>query len=409
MPDRPYDVVIFGATGFAGRLVARYLAQRTPEPGVRWAVAGRDRSKLQALVEELGLPELPIVVADSNDPQSLEAMAAASRVICTTVGPYARYGAPLVAAAVKHRTHTCDLTGEPQFVRRMIDAHHDEAHDSGVRIVSCCGFDSIPSDLGVWVLQSAAIERLGAPCSEVELVVAAARGGFSGGTLASMATLLDEARDPAVRRVLGDPYSLAPGAPRGPDGRSQTGVRYSEAAGAWTAPFVMASINERVVRRSHALLGQPWGQGFRYHESMRTRAGLRGRLGAGAVSVGLGLFTVSMATPLARRVLQRTVLPAPGEGPSEEAIESGFFKIHLYGRLPDDPEPRIEVVVRGRRDPGYGATACMLAESALCLASDPLPERAGVLTPSTAMGDALVARLNATDVQFEVLPAPSGA
>ena len=355
MPERLYDVVIFGATGFAGRLVARYLAHRRPR----------------------------------------------------TVGPYAHHGAPLVAAAVAQGTNTCDLTGEPQFVRRMIDAHHAEAEARGVRIVHCCGFDSVPSDLGVWVLQQAARERLGAPCLRIEMVVEAIRGGFSGGTLTSLGNVLTEAKDPQTRRILGDPYALAPGAPRGPDRGLQVGVRYSEAAGAWTAPFMMAGINERVVRRSHALLGLPWGEGFSYHESMRAGPGLRGRIRAGTLAVGLGLISVAMGTPPVRRVLQATVLPAQGQGPSEASIEAGFFKIHLYGWLEPGSGERIEVVVRGRRDPGYGATACMLAESALCLATDPLPERAGVLTPATAMGGALVARLDATDVQFEVLDAPT--
>ncbi len=263
MSDRPYDVVIFGATGFAGRLVARYLVDTDRADGVRWAIAGRSRDKLEALAQALGVPDLPCVVADSHDRESLDAMARSTRVICTTVGPYAEHGAMLVAAAVEAGTHTCDLTGEPQFVRRMIDAHHAAAEASGVRIVHCCGFDSVPSDLGVFVLQQAAVARHGTPCSEIEMVVAAARGGFSGGTLASLGNVLSEAKDPEVRRILTDPYSLVPGG-SGPDGRAQMGSRYSEAEGTWTAPSMMAPINERVVRRSHALLGYLCGEGFRY-------------------------------------------------------------------------------------------------------------------------------------------------
>ena len=398
MADKPHDLVLFGATGFAGRLVAEYLSTRGRAEGLSWAIAGRSADKLAALAADLGRPDLPRIVADSADRASLDAMCAATRVVCTTVGPYARYGADLVAAAVAAKTHYCDLTGEPQFVRRMIDRHHAEAEAAGVRIVHCCGFDSVPSDLGVWVLQQAAAQRHGRPCPEVEMVVLGASGGVSGGTLASMGHLLDEASDPQVRRVLADPYSLA--GSKGPDTREQRAPRYSDAAGAWTAPFVMAAVNERVVRRSNALLDHAYGDDFRYRESMRTRSGLRGRLSATAVAAGLGLGTAAMAIGPVRRLLFRTVLPAPGQGPSPDQIERGYFEIRLFGHHPDG---RVDVVVTGRRDPGYGATACMLAESALCLASDDL-QRAGVLTPAVAFGQALVDRLDQTDVQFTVTP-----
>lgn len=400
--ERTFDVVVFGATGFAGRLVAEYLQEHHAD-SVRWAIAGRSAEKLRALQRDLGerrpgSPEVPIRVADSQDPESLAKLASETRVVCTTVGPYARYGAPLVAAAVDAKTHVCDLTGEPQFIRAMIDQHHERARQDGTRIVHCCGFDSIPSDLGTLLVQEMAIERDGRPCDRVEMVVRWAKGGFSGGTIASMANLMEEASDPAVRRVLGDPYSLSP--TRGPDGREQRGPRFSEAAGAWTAPFVMAAVNERVVRRSNALLDHRYGESFRYGESMQVGRGLGGRLAANATTAVLAGFTLGMSRNRGRRLLAR-VLPSPGEGPTRQAIENGGFGIRLFGWR--DGEVVVTVDVKGDRDPGYGATACMLAESAVLLAGDPdALGVAGVCTPASALGLPLLRQLDARQVHFEV-------
>lgn len=400
MSVRQYDVVIFGATGFTGRLVADYLANRHPVPGLSWAIAARNPSKLEAVARELDIVGIPMIIADSSDRASLDAMVARTKVVCTTVGPYAKYGPELVSACVEAGTHYVDLTGEPQFIRRMIDAHHAAAAANGTRIVHCCGFDSVPSDLGVFNLQQAAIDQFGEPFDEIEAVVLGASGGFSGGTAASMVQVMEEASDPAVRKVLADPYSLA-GGQRGPDGMGQRGPRYSEALGAWTAPFVMAMVNEKVVRRSNAMLDQRYGAEFRYGESVRTGRGLAGRVAATAISGAMGVGLVGLAVPQIREFAGSRLLPAPGEGPSPEAIENGFFKFKMFGRYAQRPEVA-SIMVKGQRDPGYGATSCMLAQSAVTLAKHPELPRAGVLTPASAMGPQLTERLHMTDVQFTV-------
>lgn len=401
MNERTFDVIVFGATGFAGRLVAEYL-QDHHAGKVRWAIAGRNQAKLEAVAADLAkrapqAPPVPIRVADSQDADALNALAAETKVLCTTVGPYAKYGGPLVAAAVANGTHTCDLTGEPQFVRRMMDEHHDAAVAAGVRIVHCCGFDSMPSDLGTRLVHETAIARDGSPCDEVEFVLKGASGGFSGGTVASLVNVLEEASDPAVRRVLGDPYSLA--VERGPDGREQMGARYSEAAGVWTGPFVMAGINERIVRRTNHLLGYRYGKEFRYGESMQTGRGFRGRAKALGLTAAFGSFTAGMMVgPVRRKILG--LLPSPGEGPTPEAIEAGWFSVRLFGKRKG--EVVVTVDVKGSRDPGYGATACMLGEAAVLLASDVELGVTGVCTPGSALGLPLIERLHATQVQFDV-------
>ncbi len=388
------DVIVFGATGFTGRLVAEYLRDHAGD--IRWGIAGRNQAKLDAVATELGL-DVPCLVADSNDRASLDALAAQTRVIATTVGPYARFGSELVAAAVAAGTHTCDLTGEPQWVRRMIDAHHTAAGTSGARIVHACGFDSVPSDLGTLMLQEAAIERFGAPFERVEMVVLGASGGVSGGTVASMLQVMEEASSKAVRKVLGDPYSLA-GGMRGPDGGEQRSARYSKAAKAWTAPFLMAGINERIVRRSQHLL-ERFGT-FGYQESMRTGPGLAGRAKAVAIAGGAMAGMVALQAGHVRKLAAR-FLPDQGEGPTAAAREAGFFKIRLFGhRAGGVASQALSATVVGSMDPGYGATAAMLAESAMCLATTTGP--GGVLTPAFALGQPLIERLNKSRVTFAI-------
>jgi short subunit dehydrogenase-like uncharacterized protein len=396
--QRPLDIVIYGATGFAGELAAEYLAKRHARSDLRWAIAGRSLEKLTAVRDRLGV-DVPMIVADSADRASLDAMAAQTAVVCSTVGPYARYGAELVAACVANGTHYCDLTGEMQFVRRMADAHHEAAREAGVRIVHCCGFDSIPSDIGTWLLQSSLIERDGKPAESARFFLTGMSGGASGGTVASLLNVLDEASDPLVREVLVDPYSLNPADKRsGPDRRSPMGVSHDPVTGWWSGPFVMAPINARIVRRSNALLDDYYGEDFCYSEVTRTGAGVRGMISAGLLAAGMGAFLGAVALPPTRWLMEKLVLPAPGEGPSPEAIEKGYFKITISGRQGDVEVGR--VTVKGRRDPGYGATACMLSEAAICLARDPLTSAGGVLTPASAMGQSLLDRLNEQDVQF---------
>ncbi len=394
---RSFDVVLFGATGFTGRLVAEYLRRHAPA-GTRLALAGRNEARLKAL----GF-DWPVVLADAGDPGSLAALAAQTRVVCTTVGPYAKYGLPLVEACARAGTHYCDLTGEPQFMRASIDLAHQLVKD-GARIVHTCGFDSIPSDLGVQHLA----EALG-PLKRATYTVVSLRGGTSGGTIASALTMMEAAgKDPALRRLLADPYSLSPRREAEPDLGPQPdffGPRYDDFVGQWVTPFFMASVNTRVVRRSNALLGHAWGRALRYEEVWGMKTGAAGFLRAGAVASGLGAFFGALAFSPTRALLT-PLLPKPGEGPDEAARDSGRMRVRVYGE--SETGARAAVLVTGEGDPGYKLTAVMLGQSALCLAHDEpqLPRVAGVLTPATAMGAVLRARLVASGMGFTVERGP---
>ncbi|MGB5510098.1 MAG: saccharopine dehydrogenase NADP-binding domain-containing protein, partial [Woeseiaceae bacterium] len=281
--DREFDVIVWGATGFTGKLVAEYLLRQYGAGAeLDWAIAGRNEKKLEGLREELGdaAAGLPIFIADSANRDSLLQLATRTRVVLTTVGPYALYGSELVDACVEAGTHYCDLAGEVQWIRKMIDQHHDRAQETGARIVHCCGFDSVPMDMGAWFLQHEAKQRFGEYCKSITLLVKATKGAASGGTLASMMNILEESsKDRAVARILVDPYSLNPKGERdGPDERDQTGTIYRDDVKSWTAPFVMAGVNTTVVRRSHALAGYPYGKDVRYAEAIMTGSGLGGRL-----------------------------------------------------------------------------------------------------------------------------------
>jgi short subunit dehydrogenase-like uncharacterized protein len=409
--DRELEIVLWGATGYTGRLVAERLAA---DATLRWALAGRDRARLERVRDELAAHApharaLPILLGDAADPASLAAIAARTRVVCTTVGPYAKHGSHLVAACAGGGAHYCDLTGELPWIRRMIDAHHAPARAAGVRIVHCCGFDSIPSDLGVWMLHDAARAR-GRRLARVDALFGESSGGFSGGTFASMLGVLEEAeRDPAVARLLDDPYALVPthegvgpdATTRsvGPDGRDARGVSWEPRLGRWTAPFVMAAINTRVVRRSNAVAGHPYGREFRYTERMTLPAGPSGLPAALAVAGGMALTDVATRWPALRRAARRW-MPKPGEGPTPEQRARGFFVARLLATTDDGATLRGRV--EDRRDPGYGSTAVMLSESALCLARDPLATPGGVVTPASAMGGALLARLRAAGMTWLV-------
>ena len=394
--EREFDVVVWGATGFTGALVTEYLSKRYGVDGpLRWAVAGRNLAKLDALKQDLGAAanELTTIVADSYDDDSLGHLARNTRVVLTTVGPYARFGSRLVAACVQSGTDYCDLAGEVQWIRKMIDEHHDEAAATGARIVNCCGFDSVPMDMGVWYLQKSALEKYGRYCSSITTLVRAMKGAASGGTIASMLNLIEESlADRGIARTVSHPYCLNPADERdGPDQRDQRDARYDEVSGTWTAPFVMAAVNTRVVRRSHALQGFPYGREFRYHEAVIAGRGIRGRLKAVFAVLGLGAFMLAASFRLSRRLMQRFILPEPGDGPDHEAREAGYFNLLQIGTLPDGTIIRARV--KGDRDPGYGSTSKMIAECAVCLALDNLSSHGGVLTPATAMGRPLHERL----------------
>jgi short subunit dehydrogenase-like uncharacterized protein len=408
MASRDHDVVLFGATGFTGRLVAEYLATHAPSD-LRVALGGRNAKKLDNVREELArtaprVSEWPLVQADSHDHSALADVAKSARVVCSTVGPYAKHGHALVAACAEHGTHYTDITGEVQFVRASIDANHERAQRSGAKIVHCAGFDSIPSDLGVFMLH-AFLRARGASLAHATYALAAAKGGMSGGTFQSMLNVMEEAtRDRAVRRLFGNPYGLNPDpSDRGPDGRDQMGLRWDRELGAWTGPFLMAAVNTRIVRRTNALLGYPYGKGFRYREVTVFKRGPTGLARAALMSGGVSLFAMCAMTRPGRALLEK-VLPGSGEGPSSEARKNGFFKVRLFGegQASDGSNVRVHGTVAGTSDPGYGETAKMLAESTLCLARDSLSEGGGVLTPASAMGEKLIARLRDRGMTFSV-------
>lgn len=402
--DKEFDVVLLGATGFTGRLVAEVLAKkRAAGSKLRWALAGRSRDKLERVRGDLAAREpaaagVPLIVGDSLDPAAVDAMVRRTRVVCTTVGPYSRYGKPLVAACADRGVHYCDLTGEPPFVRAAIDAHHDRAAATGARIVPCCGFDSIPSDLGVLLLHDH-LKKQGKQLAEAHYRLVRTSGGVSGGTVATMLDIAEAAKSSAVRRALWDPYGLNPaGAPRGLDRPDQNGPRRDQDTGRWTGPFIMASINARIVRRSNALLDFAYGQDFRYDEAVDLGRGLPGLARATALSAGMGALLATAALPPGRALISR-LLP-PGDGPSREQRERGSFRVEMHAR--DTSGGRYTAVIAGDRDPGYAGTAIMLAEAALCLAEDALPSRGGVLTTASCMGMALIERLRAAGMTFRV-------
>ncbi len=404
--ERDLDVVLFGATSFVGRLTAEYLARAAP-PEARVALAGRSRERLQALQASLGgrAAEWPLLLADSTDAGSIAALAGGARVVATTVGPYRRYGLPLLEACARAGTHYADLTGEVLFMRETAERFDAIAAQSGARVVHGCGFDSIPSDLGVLLLHEALTADGAGELEETTLVVRAMKGGVSGGTVASLKGTIDDARrDPGLAGVLADPYSLSPDREReprlGPEGDLR-GVQHDRELGMWLGPFIMGSINTRVVRRSNALQDWAYGPRFRYREVMGFGSGPMAPVRAGAIAGGVGALTAGLSLGPVRAVLDR-ILPSPGEGPGERQRERGFFRIEIHARTSIGARYVCRVAAQG--DPGYKATAVMLGESALCLALDGerLPARAGVLTPATALGDALVERLRRAGQSFEV-------
>ena len=401
MNEQKFDVIIWGATGFTGRLVAEYLLGKYGLDGdLKWAIAGRNKEKLESIREELGNTHIPLWVADSMKMGSLNAMVQQTNVICSTVGPYAKYGSNLVEACVKHGVDYCDLTGEVQWIRRMVDQHHEEAKAKGVKIVHCCGFDSIPSDMGVYYLQREAKAQKSAYCKHIKLRVKAMKGGMSGGTYASLNNVLAEAKeDPSIYKELGNPYSINPEGERsGPDVGDITKVMYDDDLESYISPFVMAGINTRVVRRSHALSGYPYGKDFRYEEATLVGDGFGKRMTA---KITNGMVGAVMSGGFLKKIADR-YLPKPGEGPTKEQRENGFFSLLLFGKLEDNTT--LKAKVKGDRDPGYGSTSKMLGESAVCLAKDALSDVSGVLTPSTAMGDALLKRLEGNaGLSFEIV------
>lgn len=377
---RELDLIVYGATGFTGRLVAEYLAQRYGDGSVSWAMAGRSLTKLEQVRDEIGAPAAtPLIAANADDPAALRAMTARAQVVISTVGPYQLYGSDLVAACVETGTSYVDLCGEPNWMHDMIAQHDAAAKASGARIVFSCGFDSIPFDLGVWTVQRAAQAKFGRPAPRVKGRVRKMQGTFSGGTFASgKATAAAAAKNPSVFKILLDPFALTPGF-EGPSQPKGMIPEYDEAVGGWVAPFMMAVINTKNIHRTNLLAHHPYGRDFRYDEMM--------------VAPGLGELGKAAADAIAKmNPMNSDKGPAPGEGPSKEEREAGFYEIDFIAEMPDGQ--RLTCTVTGDRDPGYGSTSRMIAESALCLLRD-VDGAGGIWTPGALMAEPLKARLEA--------------
>jgi short subunit dehydrogenase-like uncharacterized protein len=376
--NRELDIIVYGATGYTGRLVCEYLNKQYGVNGdVKWAMAGRSQDKIDSVREEMGIPaDVPTVVADSKDLASIKTMVEKSKVVLTTVGPYQLYGSDVVAACAKAGTDYVDLCGEPAWMHEMIAKHQADAEASGARIVFSCGFDSVPFDLGAYFLQETAKEKTGSTMPRIKGRVRAMKGTFSGGTLASFkATMAAAAKQPEMMKVLGNPFALTPGF----TGAAQppgTAPSYDEDLGSWSAPFVMATINTKNIHRSNFLLGHTYGENFVYDEMMLTGPGVKGEEMAKAVAADK-----SMANDPRQ----------PGEGPSKEERETGHYDVLFAGS--NDKGDNIQVSVQGDKDPGYGSTSKMIAESAVCLVKNPNAASGGIWTPASAMGSLLIDRL----------------
>ncbi len=397
MKKRDFDIVVWGATGFTGKWVAKHLFDYYQQGSeIRWAIAGRNPQKMDEVRDFIGdhKAEVQGVLADSNDEASLRELVRSTKVIVTTVGPYAYYGSLLVKLCAEEGTHCVDLTGEVPWMREMIDAHQEVAVASGAKIVHTCGFDSIPSDMGNFYAQQVAQQAHKQPLSKVNYTLMKAKGGVSGGTVHSMLNMMKLAmKDKRIRRLLTNPYALNPDQSfKGPDGMDQSTAKYSKELDLWTAPFVMAAVNTRVVRRSNALLGFPWGEDFSYHENMATRKGPMGLAAASGIAAGFMTFGAVAITGPGRALLAK-LLPSQGEGPSVDPANPGFYIIDFIGQTTNGNQ--VHTRVEGDGDPGYGSTSKMLAESAVCLVLDEseLADDGGFWTPASAMGDALLARL----------------
>ena len=420
---RPYAVVLYGATSFVGQITAHYLAQflsnkkstdDSEKSAVTWAIAGRDKEKLEKLQSELSKAQnneetdkkVDIIIANSDDDTSLDEMTKQTLVIISTVGPYLKYGEPLIKSCVNNGTDYVDLTGEAIFIKDMMDKYQAKAQQTGARIVNSCGFDSIPSDLGVYFTQQQAETKFNQQCDVIHMRVKAAKGGLSGGTIASMATIFEEVgKDKARRKQVANPYLLN-------DDTDAPNVRqdniskpeYDSEHQRWLAPFVMASINTRIVHRSNQLLGYEYGREFKYDEAMWMKDGIKGQLSSYAMSAGLLGFATAMMIKPSRELLSKHVLPKSGSGPSKSEQENGYFDIRFFGETSE--KDSISTKVTGDKDPGYGSTSRMLAQSALCLAQDVTKAEVagGFWTPAAAMGNKLLTRLEEhAGLSFEVV------
>ena len=398
MNNGQFDLIVFGATSFVGEILCQYLSEQYGIGGdVKWAAAGRSQSKLEKLRSSLGskAEKLTLLIADASNEASLQSLCEQSRVIISTVGPYALYGEPLVKICVETGTDYCDLTGEVQWVNRMITRYQGKAQETGARIVHCCGFDSIPSDMGVYHLQQQAQKQFGEPCTKIRMRVKALRGGASGGTIASIINVTKEAvASKALRKELANPYSICPAGHSFSSRQANvTKPEFDSESGQWAGPFVMAGINTRVVHRSNALSGNAYGNHFKYDESLLMGKGNKGLFSAGSFVLGLGFFLAGAAIKPSRWVMENYMLPKPGEGPSPSAQVKGFYDLRFYGET--EKGQKIKTKVTGDRDPGYGSTSKMLAQAGLSLAFDISKEEkgGGFWTTATVFDQRFIKRL----------------
>lgn len=404
-----FDIVVFGATSFVGQILVQYLSDQFNQPdkeSLKWAIAGRSQAKLDEVKAKIQQPELTTIIADAQDEAAIKAMCDQAKVIISTVGPYALYGETLVKVCAETGTDYCDLTGEVQWIDRMLKKYEATAKASGARIVHCSGFDSIPSDMGVYFTQREAKKSLGEYCNNISMRVKAAKGGASGGTIASILNITEEVmKDPALRKDLVNPYLVCPEGhgykARQFDTKKPT---FDKNFNGWTAPFVMAGINTRIVFRSNALAGSPYGKDFKYDEAMLVGKGFKGRLTATGIVAGLGVFFIGAALKPTRWVLENYVLPKPGEGPTPKEQVEGYYDIRFIGKTATGKEIRSKVV--GQGDPGYGSTSQMLGQVGVCLALDTelmANKEGGFWTTSTLLGDRLIERLEKdAQLKFEI-------
>jgi short subunit dehydrogenase-like uncharacterized protein len=406
MKINQYDIVIFGATSFVGKIICEYMINQFSTDEVSWALAGRSEQKLTELKNDLGdkAKELPIIIADADDLDGLTAMCKQAKVVMSTVGPYDLYGETLIQACVETGTDYCDLTGEPHWIKKMLEAYEDQAKKSGARIVHCTGFDSIPSDLGVYYTQREAKKLFGTTCSDIKMRIKNMRGSASGGTIATALNIAKEIKqDPQVKRDLVNPYSLCPKGHGFKIRQKPIKLEFDDTFKTWVGPFFMSSINTRIVHRSNALSNKSYGKNFHYTEGVMTGKGFKGKTRARSIYWGLAAFFTGAGIAPIRAFLGRFVLPKPGEGPSVKAQKNGFYDFRFVGTTEDGQEIRTKV--HGDMDPGYGSTAKIISQAAVCLAQDVSSDvKGGFWTPATVLGDNIINRLNAhSGVTFEVL------
>jgi len=402
-----------GATGFTGKLVIEYIIKSY---GVRnehftWAIAGRSSIKLEKLKHSFknldpDSPDIPIIVVDSLDSNSLDTMTSSCRLVISTVGPYMRFGIPLVESCVKNATHYCDLTGEVPFIRQSIDLFHSKAEENNCRIIHSCGFDSIPSDIGVLLLQETSIKRNQQPCNEVNLYVKSIKGGLSGGTVASMINISKyKSADPKEQKIFKGPFALNPREYLEYDTRqpSLKSIKWDKDINRWLSPFIMSGFNSKVVRRTNAILDHRYGRDFVYAEVSTYRRGLRGYFYALSMFITLVVLQITLKSHFLLWIMRKLLFPVPGEGPSREKRESGYFNLDIIGTIKKTKKLSLRVI--GNGDPGYLATATMITESGLSILidEDKLPERYGVLTPASGIGQILAERLKDKGIQFKIV------